>query len=73
MAAFTVWVTGPDMQDVETMAHQIGLRPETLYRTLALLHRSGLVARRGRRVWLAGESSSDHAPRARGRARARRT
>lgn len=23
MAAFTVWVTGPDMQDVETMAHQI--------------------------------------------------
>lgn len=23
MAAFTVWVTGPDMHDVETMAHQI--------------------------------------------------
>jgi CRP-like cAMP-binding protein len=58
---------------LQTVAHQIGLRPETLYRTLALLHRSGLVARRGRRIWLAGEASPDRTLRAGDRARARRT
>jgi CRP/FNR family transcriptional regulator len=58
---------------LQTVAHQIGLRPETLYRTLAGLDRSGLVARRGRRVWLAADSSPDRVPPASARGRSRRT
>jgi CRP-like cAMP-binding protein len=39
---------------LQTVAHQIGLRPETFYRTLARLEAAGLVTRHGRRLRLAG-------------------
>lgn len=43
---------------LQTLAHQIGMRPETLYRTLARLEESGLVERHGRQLRLASSTAA---------------
>ena len=66
-------VAGSGDVSLQTVAHQIGLRPETVYRTLARLETAGLVERHGRELRLASSTRPNAGAAGKGSRRPRRT